>query len=332
MIRTRFLLVIGLALLVVLQGLHFADVVGLTAGSAVQPYSAIVRANITPLAWCAYLMAMLGVLTVLDGRSYVRRFRNRFLVCWLWAVPAWCYFDWMNFYFMRDPATGLRAWEYINLPPDLADRFLGYLIAFGAIAPGTAEVLQRWRFWKLSVIRPLENRNLQIENRIAAGVFLLGAALVPIPVFVGTPASNMAIWVGTWALLDPINRYFGRPSILADWFAGRFGRSVSLGLAGLLCGLLWEFWNYWSLTKWQYHLPFLGAWEKYKYFEMPVAGLMGFVAFGIETWAMWQTSLVVLSAFVEAEPGGSGQWSVASGQKGSQSAFGDRVHHDYACL
>ena len=49
------------------------------------------------------------------------------------------------------------------------------------------------------------------------------------PVLVGGPASNLAIWVGTWALLDPINWHFGRPSIVGDWFEGRWGRTLALG-------------------------------------------------------------------------------------------------------
>ena len=34
---------------------------------------------------------------------------------------------------------------------------------------------------------------------------------------------------------------------------------------------------------------------------MPALGLVGFIAFGIETWSMWQTGLLVLGQFVEGE-------------------------------
>jgi hypothetical protein len=231
--------------------------------------------------------------------------------------------QWMNFYFMRHPVTGLRAWEYINLPPRFDDRLLGYLFAFGAIAPGmflTAEVLQRLGFRKLTVqtlsASPAKPRT---QNRIALAVFLLGLLLTPIPILFGNPASNLAIWVGTWALLDPINRRFGRPSILTDWFHGRWGRTLALGAGGLLCGFLWEFWNYWAATKWIYHLPFLGQFEEYRYFEMPIPGLIGFIAFALETWAMWQTSLLLLSPFVE-------------GESKPPRTSADQWHHDYACL
>jgi len=325
--RKGFLFFFALILLLLLHLLYFADVLHLSAGTAIATYGGIVRANMTPFAWCAYLLLLLGLLTILDRRSYLRRQRNRLAVCWLWAVPAWCYFDWINFYFMRDPVTGLRAWEYENLPPDFSDRLVGYLIAFGAIGPGmflTAEVLQRLGFHKLTfhrakIAQPIKNRNRKVETRISLAVFLLGLALTPVPIFIGTPASNLAIWVGTWALLDPINRRFGRPSILADWFAGRWGRTLALGLAGLLCGFLWEFWNFWAYTKWTYHLPFLGHLERYKYFEMPLPGLIGFIAFALETWAMWQTALLLLAPFVE-------------GEASTPKTPADQSLHDYSCL
>jgi hypothetical protein len=299
--RVPVLLMAGVALLAVVQGLHFGYVGGIINSGRIARVAEQVSANITPLAWCAYLVTLLGLLTFLDRRSYLGRFRNRFVTCWLWSVPAWCYFDWMNFYFMRDSRTGLRAWEYVNLPPWFGDRLVGYLFAFGAIAPGmflTAEVLERLIFWRVAS-RPTATG--AGRGRFALGVFCCGILLSPIPILVGGPASNLAIWVGTWALLDPINWRLGRPSIIGDWFAGRWGRTLALGAGGLVCGFLWEFWNYWSWTKWVYHLPFLGAWEQVKYFEMPVPGLIGFIAFGIETWTMWQTTLLLLAPFVEGE-------------------------------
>jgi hypothetical protein len=320
------LLALGLLGLAFCQAFLFAHILKLLPPGDLEFTGRVVRANMTPFAWCCYLVILFGLLTYFDRRSWLKRFRNRLVICWLWSIPAWCYFDWMNFYFMTDPATGLRAWEYIKLPLRFEDRLVGYLFAFGAIAPGmflTADILQRAGFHRLNTTRAsdatrhaIENPKPKIENRIALAVFLLGLALTPIPILVGTPASNLAIWVGTWALLDPINRHFRRPSILTDWFHGRWGRTLALGLGGLICGFLWEFWNYWAVTKWIYHLPFLGHLEPYKYFEMPALGLIGFIAFALETWAMWQTSLLILSPLVEAE----------------SNTTPDQFHHDYACL
>jgi hypothetical protein len=71
-------------------------------------------------------------------------------------------------------------------------------------------------------------------------------------------------------------------------------------VAGAICGLLWEFWNFWALTKWVYDIPYVG-WLKV--FEMPILGFLGFPPFAVECYVMlntvsllhqgrdWQTSI-----------------------------------------
>jgi hypothetical protein len=54
--------------------------------------------------------------------------------------------------------------------------------------------------------------------------------------------------------------------------------------SGLVCGVLWEFWNYWALTKWTYTVPYP---PDVKLFEMPVLGYLGFLPFALECFAMY---------------------------------------------
>ena len=56
----------------------------------------------------------------------------------------------------------------------------------------------------------------------------------------------------------------GRVSFLREWLAGRNRRLWTLLAAGLICGVLWEFWNFWSASKWVYSAPFTPG---LKYFE-----------------------------------------------------------------
>ena len=55
-------------------------------------------------------------------------------------------------------------------------------------------------------------------------------------------------------------------------------------LSGFLCGVLWEFWNYWCGAKWHYTVPIM---ENLKIFEMPVPGYLGFPAFAFECFTMY---------------------------------------------
>ncbi len=51
-----------------------------------------------------------------------------------------------------------------------------------------------------------------------------------------------------------------------------------------MCGVLWEFWNYWTGTKWIYSVPYFQNW---KVFEMPLMGFLGFPPFAVECWIMY---------------------------------------------
>ena len=89
------------------------------------------------------------------------------------------------------------------------------------------------------------------------------------------------VWLGFIFLLDPINARLGAETLMPG---GRMNRVINLSLSGLLCGVLWEFWNYWAHAKWHYTVPIM---EHLKIFEMPVPGYLGFPAFALECFTMY---------------------------------------------
>jgi hypothetical protein len=93
------------------------------------------------------------------------------------------------------------------------------------------------------------------------------------------------VWAGWVLLLEPLNYRHGRPSWLADLAKGDVSRLLGLLSSGAICGVLWEFWNYWAATRWTYAVPYLGG---IKVFEMPVLGYLGFPPFALEAFAMYQ--------------------------------------------
>jgi hypothetical protein len=92
------------------------------------------------------------------------------------------------------------------------------------------------------------------------------------------------VWLGLLFLLDPLNALRGWPSVTADLLRRRFRRPLALALAGIVCGLLWEFWNYWAVSRWTYTVPYLGD---VKLFEMPLLGYLGYPPFVAECWAIY---------------------------------------------
>jgi hypothetical protein len=254
--------------------------------------------NVTPFCWVGYLLLMEGLLTRLAWRrgrrgSAIRQRPWLFAVAWLTSVPVWCFFDWVNFYW-------LDAWRYYGLPPYWWQRYPGYLISFAAISPAMFLAAQLYQQLGL---RRLRTRGQGLGRAWQVGAFVFGIVAVILPFFMQDPRGVLLLWVSIVFLLDPINWWCGRPSILRDWSEGRWGRTVSLMLGGATCGFCWEFWNYWALTKWTYHLPFLGALEHYRYFEMPWVGFVGFLPFAIECWVALQTICLLLPGVSEPLPG-----------------------------
>jgi hypothetical protein len=91
------------------------------------------------------------------------------------------------------------------------------------------------------------------------------------------------VWGGFILALDPVNYRLGAPSLLKEWERGSLRKTALLMTSGLLCGIFWEFWNFWATTKWVYTVPFL---NEFKLFEMTAPGFLGFIPFALECYVM----------------------------------------------
>jgi hypothetical protein len=109
---------------------------------------------------------------------------------------------------------------------------------------------------------------LVVPQRIAAYLFLL-------------------LWVGVVLLLDPVNRRLGLPSFLGDLSEGFRRRLYGFVAAGWICGWLWEFWNNWAAAKWRDTFPIF---ERWKIFQIPAPGYLGFPPFALECFVVYVTS------------------------------------------
>jgi len=158
---------------------------------------------------------------------------------------------------------------------------LGYAVAYGTVLPGifeTTELLETIGAFKKSRTRKMVIPQGGHQAFILLGVLCLVSS-VAIPKYFFP-----LIWVGFIFLLEPFNYRFGGRSLLKDLEEENPRKIYLLFIAGLICGLLWEFWNFWSLSKWIYTVPFF---EEMKGFEMPALGFLGFPPFAIQAYVMY---------------------------------------------
>jgi hypothetical protein len=302
---------LGLLALIALEILLFQDV-KLSGRGAVHSQAAIdavlkdepvdrigdvarfIAINMTALAWVAYLVMLEGILSKQKAGSPVRRRPQHFALLCLASIFIWCVFDLINF------RGGMLSWIYIGLPTEMEEKFLGYFLAFATIVPGM--LLSGQVLLSAGTFDWARSRSWRMPRWAKWLALLVGVAMIAWPLLNPNPITNLTLWTSLVFLLDPINQKLGRPSMFRDWQNGWYGRTLAAFAGGLICGFLWEFWNYWALTKWTYHLPFLGSWEHIRYFEMPVPGLLGFIPFGMECWVMWQTMRIALDGLAEGLP------------------------------
>jgi hypothetical protein len=244
----------------------------------------------TPIAWTGFILFADSVVFRARGNSWIRSAPREFLWLSLASIPLWLVFEFYNRF--------IRNWYYVGLPENTLLRYFGYAWSFATIWPALfegAELIGVWRgtdrdapgggrlddersvlthnFWTVD--------NPRLVERVSIG---LGAALLLLPIIWPSQYLAAPVWLGFVFLLDPINLRLGGESLARDFHEGRFDRFKNLALSGFLCGILWEFWNYWARAKWHYTVPIM---ERFKVFEMPLPGYFGFPAFALECFTMY---------------------------------------------
>jgi len=226
-------------------------------------------------AWWSYILIVDATIYRLKGNSLILNRTKEFFLMIPWSVFIWLIFEAAN--------RSLENWYYINLPPSIVERWSGYALAYGTVLPGlfeTTELLESFGFLKKS---KMKKTVISSEGHIVLA--LLGIACLISSVLVPEYFFSL-IWVGFIFLLEPFNYRFGARSLLKDLEEGTPRKIYLLLIAGLICGFLWEFWNFWALSKWIYTVPFF---QGTKGFEMPFLGFLGFPPFAVQAYIMYNS-------------------------------------------
>ncbi|PYV07866.1 MAG: hypothetical protein DMG23_15050, partial [Acidobacteria bacterium] len=214
----------------------------------------------------------------LAGESRLAKSPQEFFWLAFWSFPFWLIFEAYNLH--------LANWSYIGLPRSLAMRGVGYVWSYATIWPAMYETADLVR--ALGICAGPAKRRLRFSSSSHARMIFAGLLLVTFPLLLPAHVSQYlfgAIWLGFIFLLDPINYRWNGRSFLRDWETGDTSTFWSFLIAGIVCGILWEFWNFWAQAKWLYVFP-IGP--SAKIFEMPLAGYLGFPAFALECFAMYE--------------------------------------------
>ena len=231
--------------------------------------------------WSGYILFADNIVFARTGKSLVTNGLFEVIAIALISIGSWLIFEGYN--------VLLQNWHYINLPENIYLRYFGYAWSFATITPGimvTADLIKSFNLFESLRIKPFSiSRNF--SGAMIAVSFIL--SLYPL----GFPNKYLfpLVWCSLLFLIDPINYLIGGKSFLRDLSQGNPSRLVQLLVSGLICGLLWEFWNYWAAAKWIYTVPYFA---EYKLFEMPILGFIGFPPFALECYVLYHLSKAIL--------------------------------------
>jgi hypothetical protein len=224
-------------------------------------------------AWWPYIFIVDSIIYRIKQNSLIINRKKEFFLMLFWSVAIWTFFEAVNLI--------MQNWYYINVLPFRTIRWIGYAVAYATVLPGifeTTELLEAAGFLKKSRVKPLSVNLGHLTVLVIMGfISMVGVLLYPRYCF-------PLIWGSLIFLLEPINYLKGGKSLLRDWEQGTARKFYLLLFAGLICGILWEFWNFWARTKWIYTVPFF---EELKLFEMPLAGFLGFPPFAVQCYVIY---------------------------------------------
>ena len=246
----------------------------------------------TPIMWTGFIFLADGILARIKGRSWLTTRRREIPFLLLGSVLIWLLFEVYN--------LRLQNWLYRGLPDRNFVRDFGYFWSFATIAPAV--------LISAELVRSLIPRSMRASSdpkRVQLGPrwpwILLGISFVAIPPLLPISMARFTfgfVWVGFIPLLDPINERLGSPNLRSELRSGLFGTVLSLMAGGLVCGLLWEAWNFQALGAngghWIYTIPQELRIFGLHYGQMPILGLLGFPPFAVEIYVFYQTLRSVL--------------------------------------
>lgn len=218
-------------------------------------------------AWWPFIAVGEASLLLMGGYAEPFERPGRFAALCAASTLLWLAYEVLNF--------RLGNWHYIGVPRETALRWTAYAASFATVLPGLSVARRLIEFtglWEDARCKPWTRAARNGPALVATGLICLALSMLWPQWFFAL------VWAPAPLLLEPWLRARGGRSLLRDLALGRPRHVYTTLLAGLVCGGLWECWNFWAGAKWFYTVPLVG---NLKLFEMPVLGFIGFPPFAL---------------------------------------------------
>lgn len=252
-------------------GLMLAVAAWILAWTRFDWFAALQPHTFTPL-WLAFIVVINGLCHRQHGHCLMLSRPVFFLLLFPISAAFWWFFEYLNRF--------VQNWYYIGPEFSAGQYFLYATLPFSTVLPAVLSLRDglmsaRWIRRGFDRFIPLRLRfpklfaalTLTLSAGGLAGIGVWPNFLFPL------------LWVAPLLIILSLQALMDERHILSALTVGHWTPLVAAAAAALICGVFWEMWNFLSLAKWKYSIPFV---HRYPIFEMPLLGYAGYLPFGLQ--------------------------------------------------
>ncbi len=223
--------------------------------------------------WLGYILTVNAFCRQRSGRSLLTDAPGKFIIMFPASACFWWFFEYLNRF--------VQNWYYVNVDEFSSMQYtLLASLAFSTVLPAvlsTHRLLLTFAVFNpgLSAVQPVSLP----QGRFPAGVVLVlagcGLALIGVYPDVLYPL----VWFAPLLIISGLEAFWSLPTLFSGLRCGDWRSLGASAIAALVCGVFWEMWNFYSLSRWEYAIPLV---DRFHIFAMPLLGYGGYLPFGLE--------------------------------------------------
>ncbi len=220
--------------------------------------------------WVSLILVINGLTVKRSGTCPLTASLKKFLLLFPVSALFWWMFEYLNRFVGNWYYTGsqypaltyflLATLSFSTVLPAV-ESMKAYLMSFERIRSGFKQI-------PALVAGKPAGRCLMVLGSLSLG--LIG--IFPDPLF-------FTVWVAPFFILQGHALVRGLSHPFESLGQGDATPVAAYALAALCCGFFWELFNFYSLARWEYRIPYV---QVMHIFEMPVLGYAGYLPFGLE--------------------------------------------------
>ena len=221
--------------------------------------------------WFSFILIVNGLCYRQNGHCMMRDRTRFFLLLFPLSAGFWWFFEYLNRFVQNWHYLGIHhsPWEYFGYAT------LSFSTVLAAVL-GTRDwfINVPWmkrEFGEFVAVRCVHHRILAVFALMFSAVGLVGVGVWP-------NYLSPLLWLSPLLIIVAFQELQGENHVLSNIYYGDWRQVISSALAAIFCGWFWEMWNYYSLAKWEYRVPFV---HRFQIFEMPLLGYAGYLPFGL---------------------------------------------------